>query len=461
MLDASATLPQELVAAAVRPAVVSIIGLGYVGAVSAACLASLRHDVIGVDRDAAKVAAIRSGHAPIVEHELDNLIASAAFEGRLQARTDLHSAVLDSDISFVCVGTPSLPDGEADLSALRAVAAAVGAALRGHAAFHVVVVRSTVPAWTTRRVVLPILEEASGRRCGEDFGLCFQPEFLREGVAIADFFNPPQTVIGTLDARSGNIVAGLYASVDAPLVCTSLETAEMLKCVDNTWHALKVVFANEVGRICQRLGADSLEVMDIFVHDTKLNISPYYLRPGFAFGGSCLPKDVRAMCSIARAGGVGTPLLDSILPSNGEQISHALGLIERAGARRVGVIGLTFKTGTDDLRESPQLELVARLLEAGIELRLHDRNITASGIGQAKSHAAPARDGLRRLWAALPDLLHDDVSAMIDWADIVVVAHATAENAALMRQAGDKMLLDLAQLPADLRERPGYLGVCW
>jgi GDP-mannose 6-dehydrogenase len=444
-----------------QPTVLSIIGLGYVGAVSAACYASMRYRVIGVDLDNAKVAAITAGRAPIVETGLNDLIARGAVEGRLGACTSVRDAVLTSQISFICVGTPSLASGEADLSALRAVARDVGQALREKNDYHLVVVRSTVPAGTTGTVVRPILESESGRRCGIDFGLCFQPEFLREGVAVNDFFSPPKTVIGATDERSGKMLAALYAGIDAPLILTSIDSAEMLKHVDNTWHALKVAFANEVGRICQRLGADSEEVMGIFVRDTKLNLSPYYLRPGFAFGGSCLPKDVRSMCSIARSRGVEAPLLHSILPSNDVHIRHALALIDGSGAKRIGMLGVTFKTGTDDLRESPQLELVARLLDAEVELRLHDRHITPAGISLAKAHSAASSAETRAALTALPDLLFPTAQDVVDWADIVVVAHATGESAQALRASIVKPVLDLARLPTDLRARPGYVGVCW
>jgi GDP-mannose 6-dehydrogenase len=439
----------------------SIIGLGYVGVVSAACFASMRYRVIGVDIDEEKVAAITDGRAPIVETGLTELIASAAVDGRLGACTGVRDAVLASDVSFICVGTPSLRSGEADLSPLRKVGRDVGQALREKNDHHLVVVRSTVPAGTTRTIVQPILEHESGRRCGVDFGLCFQPEFLREGVAIADFFSPPKTVIGAVDERSGKALAALYAGIDAPLIFTSLESAEMLKCVDNTWHALKVAFANEVGRLCQRVGADSQEVMGIFVRDTKLNLSPYYLRPGFAFGGSCLPKDVRSMCSMAHKYQIDAPLMESILPSNAVQIRHALTLVENSGARRVGFLGVTFKIGTDDLRESPQLTLVAQLLNTDVELRLHDRHVTPAGIALAKAHSSASSVETRLALRALPNLLLPTPHEVIDWADIVIVAHDTNEYADALREADAKPVLDLARLPTDLRERPGYVGVCW
>lgn len=438
----------------------SIIGLGYVGAVSAACFASMRYRVIGVDIDEEKVAAITDGRAPIVETGLAELIASGAVGGRLTACTSVRDAVLASDVSFICVGTPSLASGDADLCHLRRVGRDVGQALREKNDHHLVVVRSTVPAGTTRTIIQPILEQESGRRCGVDFGLCFQPEFLREGVAIADFFSPPKTVIGAVDEGSGKALAALYAGIDAPLIVTSLEVAEMLKCVDNTWHALKVAFANEVGRLCQRVGADSQEVMAIFVRDTKLNLSPYYLRPGFAFGGSCLPKDVRSMCSMAHKYQIETPLMESILPSNAVQIRHALKLVKNSSARRVGFLGVTFKVGTDDLRESPQVALVSQLLNYA-ELRLHDRHVTPAGIALASAHSAASSAETRLALSALPDLLFSTPQEVIDWADIVIVAHDTGEYADALREADVKPVLDLARLPTDLRERPGYAGVCW
>jgi len=439
----------------------AIIGLGYVGAVSAACLASRRYRVIGVDRDAEKVNAMNAGHSPILETGLEELIGRAASAGWLRACAALRPAIGASDISFICVGTPSLASGEVDLSALRGVAHELGQALRESRGYHLVVVRSTVPPGTTRNLVMPILERESGRVCGTDFGLCFQPEFLREGLAITDFFAPPKTVIGGIDARSTETLAALYVGLDAPMLRTSLEVAETVKYVDNTWHALKVTFANEIGRICLCLEVDGQEVMGIFVRDTKLNLSPAYLRPGFAFGGSCLPKDVRSLCSIASSYQIKVPLLQSILPSNEMQIRHALRLIERSGARRIGFLGVTFKTGTDDLRESPQIELIARLLDTDAELRLHDPYVTAAGLALAKAHAAAASAQTRQALAVLPGLFVPTARDVTAWADIVVVAHDTADCADALRAHADKPVLDLARLPAEARQRPGYVGVCW
>jgi GDP-mannose 6-dehydrogenase len=327
-----------------------------------------------------------------------------------------------------------------------------------------VVIRSTVPAGTTRNVVLPLLEAESGLLCGRDFGLCFQPEFLREGVAIEDFFDPPKTVIGGYDDRSADTLAGLYDQIGGPLIRTSLEAAEMVKQVDNAWHAVKVAFANEVGRLCQGLGTDSHEVMGIFVRDTKLNISPNYLSPGFAFGGSCLPKDVRSICAVASENGIEVPLMRSILPSNDAQIGHALELIEGVCANRIGVLGVTFKTGTDDLRESPQVDLIGRILSGSdrAEVRVWDPNVTEQGLALAASHSSAASPGTRSALRMLPSLLVAVAEDLVRWADLIVVGHGTAENADLLRRAGKgKVVLDLARLPPDLRAEHGYIGVCW
>ena len=440
----------------------SVIGLGYVGAVSAACFARLSTQVVGVDLDVRKVACIASGKAPLVEADLDATIARGVEAQLLGATTSIDAAVAVTDITFVCVGTPSREDGSVDLAALKAVAAEIGRAIARKGDYHLVVIRSTVPVGTTRGVVLPILESESGRACGSEFGLCFHPEFLREGVAIADFFAPPKTVIGAFDTRSGNLLSSLYESIDAPLIETSIEAAEMVKVVDNTWHAVKVSFANEVGKICQAVRVDSHEVMGIFVRDTKLNLSPYYMRPGFAFGGSCLPKDVRAISSLASLRGIEVPLIDSILRSNGTQIAHALDLVLRSRAGRIGFLGLTFKAGTDDMRESPQVDLIGRLLERGIDVRAHDRNVTPGSLRLAAAHAKTANAHTQGALDRLPGLLEPDAAQLVDWAELVVVCHNTTEFSALVAAAGDgTRVLDLVRLPQPGRPRRDYAGICW
>lgn len=457
-------LQQVLRSENARPSI-AIVGLGYVGAVSAACLARMGCLVIGVDVNPDKVSAIQSGRAPLLEAGLPSLVLEGIKSGRLSASADLATAVAASDITFISVGTPSLASGAADLSALKSVAHAIGEALaRKGADYHLVTVRSTVPATTTRNIILPILEASSGLRCGESFGLCFQPEFLREGVAIEDFFDPPKTVIGGIDARSMETLAAVYEQIEAPLIRTSLEAAEMVKQVDNAWHALKIAFANEVGRLSQSLQADSHEIMSIFCRDTKLNISQTYLRPGFAFGGSCLPKDLRAICNIAQQNRIELPLMRSILASNDAQIGHALELVRKTRLRRIAWLGATFKPDTDDLRESPHLDLIGRVLSSPeiAEVRVFDPNVTAEGLRLARAHSHASSHAMDLALRLLPSLLMDDVEELLDWASIVIVAHGTLETAeALRRCTKPKVVLDLALLPQDLRAEPGYQGVCW
>lgn len=441
---------------------ISVVGLGYVGAVSVACYAQLGHRVVGIDLDLAKVEQIGAGISPIVEASLGDTLSDGVSTGLITAGTDVVDGVLGSDITFVCVGTPSRSDGTVDLSALKAVAAQIGSALALKSDYHLVVVRSTVMTNTTRQVVLPEIERVSGKRVGADFGLCFHPEFLREGVAIADFYAPPKTVIGEYDEKSGAMLAEIYRIIDAPLVRTSIEAAEMVKYVDNTWHAVKVAYANEIGKICQSLDVDSHQVMDIFVQDLKLNLSPYYLKPGFAFGGSCLPKDVRAITGLAHGNGVDVPLIDSLMRSNDAHVDHAFRLITERGAERVGILGVTFKDGTDDLRESPQIDLLGRLIEFGHKVLVHDRNVNTAGIRLAGGYLKAATASTRIALQALPDLLTDTSDDLVAACDVIVVSHATpAFITALRKRLPGTTVIDLVRLPAELRAEPGYQGVCW
>ena len=342
--------PQGQIAA--RPSV-SVIGLGYVGAVSTACLAGLGHRVVGVDLDPVKIGAIAAGRSPIHEKGLSALLASGVGDGLVTATDDLAAAVADTDITFVSVGTPTAKDGGCDDRFIRAAARSIGEGLARKGAFHIVVMRCSIPPGTTMSVMVPEIEAASGLTAGRDFGVCFNPEFLREGVAVDDFHNPPKTVIGATDDATAEMMCRLYADVDDDPIVTSIEVAEMVKYADNVWHATKVTFANEVGRLCKPLDVDSHQVMDIFVRDTKLNLSSYYLRPGFAYGGSCLPKEVRAVGHIAGRLGVDLPLVNALEQSNTTQIAEAVEMVEATGAKTVAVLGLAFKPGTDDLRESP------------------------------------------------------------------------------------------------------------
>jgi GDP-mannose 6-dehydrogenase len=356
---------------------ISVIGLGYVGAVSCGCLTALGHRIVGVDLDPRKTAAIAEGRSPIHEDRLDDLLSAGIAEGRLAVTGDTVAAVLDTNVTFVSVGTPSREDGTCDTTSVIAVAEAIGRALALKDGYHAVVLRCSIPPGTTAGPFLQALERASGKRAGTDFGLAFCPEFMREGVAVEDFREPAKTVIGASDDRVRDILARIFAPVDPNPVFTSIETAELVKYVDNVWHALKVCFGNEVGRLASALRVDGGEVMDVFCKDVKLNISPTYLRPGFAYGGSCLPKEVRSVMGLAKGAGLDLPLIGNIAASNERHIDDAVERVVATGARSVGVLGLTFKPGTDDLRESPTLALIDRLRARGIRIVAHDPIICA------------------------------------------------------------------------------------
>ncbi len=441
---------------------ISVIGLGYVGAVSAACFSKLGHRVVGVDLDTRKTDAINAGKGPLLEHDLDDYISEGVQEGRINAVNSSLGAVMATDMTLVCVGTPSEADGSVNLKALLGAARDIGMAIKAKKQWHLVVIRSTIPAGTTRKMVLPELERASGKKAGRDFGLCFHPEFLREGVAIADFFAPPKTVVGAYDKRSGEALCALYNSIEAPLIVTTMEAAEMVKYVDNTWHAVKVAFGNEVGRVAQVLGIDSHEVMNIFCQDKKLNISSYYLKPGFAFGGSCLPKDLRGMTGLARKNGIELPMIGSVLASNDWHLDHSFNLVKATGAKVIGMLGVTFKSGTDDLRESPQLELLGRLVAAGHTVKVYDPNVTAAGIELAMAYMKTASESTRAAVQALPEALCISAKALVSECDAVVVAHNTAEFRVALETADRQLpIIDLVRLPEQVRSRNNYQGICW
>ncbi len=435
---------------------ISVFGLGYVGVVSAACLARNGHDVVGVDTNPTKVTLVNDGASPIVEKGLDGLLKAAVSEGRLRATTDAAEAVMSTDMSLVCVGTPGNGNGSLNLSFVERVCRDIGSALARVDGWHLVTVRSTMLPGSMTNLVIPTLERASGKRAGVDFGVCFNPEFLREGSAVHDFDDPPKTVIGELDTRSGDVLASLYEHLPAPLFRTDIGTAEMVKYVDNAWHALKVVFANEIGNICKTAGVDSHAVMDIFCRDTKLNLSPCYLKPGFAFGGSCLPKDVRALTHYARSNDVDTPVLSSILSSNELQVRRAFDLLKAYGRRRVGVLGMSFKAGTDDLRESPLVGLIELLIGKGYELSIYDRNVSLAKLIGAN------RDYILEHIPHIERLMVDDPCRLLERSDIVVVGTAEPEFSSILRNVPrDTVILDLVRVDNALRERPAYQGICW
>lgn len=437
---------------------IAVFGLGYVGAVSVACLARDGHDVIGVDPNPIKVDFLRQGKSPIVEPGLDALIASAVASGRLVAGSDHAAAVAHADLLMICVGTPGRPNGSLDLTYVRRIAQQIGEQLANCSTYKVVVIRSTLLPGSMEEVVLPLLERVSGKRPGADFGVCINPEFLREGTAIPDYDHPPKTIIGAFDERAAELVRQLYANLDAPLILTDLRTAEMAKYVDNSWHALKVTFANEIGRLCKAMAVDSRAVMQLFCLDTKLNISTAYLRPGFAFGGSCLPKDVRALTYQGRLLDVDTPVLGAVLNSNQAHIAHALSMIRATGKRRVGLLGLSFKEGTDDLRESPLVTLAEQLIGKGYELTIYDRNVRlASLMGANREYILTHIPHIGRLMVDHPEQL-------CDHAEVIVVAVADAEcNALLQRVVPPKIVIDLvaAVKTAPLKPPEGYEGIAW
>jgi GDP-mannose 6-dehydrogenase len=434
---------------------ISIMGLGYVGAVSAGCLAEEGHEVVGVDPQRSKVDLINSGASPIIERDIGDMIAKAVAEGRLRATTDVDEAVRHTDLSLVCVGTPSLGNGHIDLRFVKRVCEQIGEALREHHG-HTVVVRSTMLPGSMRNVVIPALEGASGLKAGEDFGVCLNPEFLREGTAVHDYFHPPKTVVGELDRASGDVVTMLYGHMPCPLIRTDYETAEMVKYADNTWHALKVSFANEIGNICKGLGLDSHKLMDIFCQDTKLNLSPYYLKPGFAFGGSCLPKDVRALAYKAKTLDVSVPIINAILPSNQEQIERGIRAVIEKGSKKVGILGFSFKAGTDDLRESPMVELVERLIGKGYDLRVYDSNVRMASLHGAN------REYILDHIPHISRLMVDSMQAVLDHAGTIVIGNGADEfrEAPRLLSPGQS-IVDLVRI-ADTPSVEGvYDGICW
>jgi GDP-mannose 6-dehydrogenase len=436
---------------------VSVFGLGYVGSVSAASFAADGHTVVGVDVNPDKVASLNEGRSPIVEKGLDELIRENVANGRLRATTSTAEAVEATDLSLICVGTPSRKNGSLDLTYLERVAEQIGEALRTKNGHHVVCVRSTVLPGTTHDVVVPALERTSGKNYGTGFGVTVNPEFLREGTAIHDFRNPPLTLVGHNYASDAEPTQALYANVRAPMVATTIRTAEMIKYASNTWHALKVTFANEIGNLCKRLEIDSHEVMDIFCRDEKLNLSSYYLKPGFAFGGSCLPKDVRAMQYRAKEVDLAMPVIESILASNQLQIRHALDEIVETGQKRVGLLGFSFKAGTDDLRESPIVILAEALLGKGYQLCIYDRNVSVARLVGAN------KDYINKQIPHLSSLLCDTIQDVIDKSDVIVIGNQSPEFAEAVRSArADQIVVDLVRLPLDpslLRAR--YRGLCW
>ncbi len=435
---------------------ISIFGMGYVGTVSAGCLAQNGHEVIGVDPVRTKVDLINAGQSPIIEAEIGKIIAEAVRSGRLRATDNQDEAINQTELSFVCVGTPSQANGNLDLTYIRRVCELIGRTLKNKTARHTVVIRSTVLPGTMRDIVIPTLEENSGKKAGIEFGVCNNPEFLREGSAVMDFNFPPKTVIGQFDRESGELLATLYAKLDAPFVRTDLETAEMVKYVDNSWHALKIGFANEIGNLCKSFGIDAHAVMKIFCQDKKLNISPAYLMPGFAFGGSCLPKDLRALAYRAKTNDLQLPILSAILPSNELQVSKGLRLITEKGHRRIGVLGFSFKSGTDDLRESPMIEVIEHLIGKGYDLRIFDRNVNLASLVGAN------RDFILNRIPHISRLMVNGIDAVLNHAETVVIGNKDPEFEGVVERLHDgQNLVDFVRITNRRSENGKYDGICW
>lgn len=436
---------------------ISIFGLGYVGAVSLACLARDGHEVVGVDLDPHKLEMIRAGRSPIVEEGIQELTRAVVASGRVRVTDDPEAAVCGTDLSFVCVGTPSSPNGGQDLAAVERVIAAIGSALGAKGSRHTVVLRSTVQPGTLERVVRPLLEERSGRRSDDQFALCFQPEFLREGTSIKDYDNPPITLVGARDPAAAACLEEVFGHLPCEFVVTSVGVAELMKYACNAFHAVKITFANEIGRAAQALGVDGREVMELVCRDKRLNISAAYLRPGFAFGGSCLPKDLRALNYLARNHDLTLPMLGGVLGSNRAHIDHALAMVLTPGVRRVAMLGLSFKPGTDDLRESPLVAVAERLLGKGIKLRIYDPEVNLSRLlGANKRFIEETIPHLENL------MVRDPADALAD-AQVALVGLSTPEIVTALGSHGQAALVvvDLAGVPREAVRCTHYHGICW
>ncbi|HXG66242.1 MAG TPA: nucleotide sugar dehydrogenase [Blastocatellia bacterium] len=434
----------------------SVFGLGYVGCISAACFAEDGNEVIGVDVNPLKVEIINGGRSPIVEPGAEELIGRAVKAERLRATTAAAAAVAESDISLVCVGTPSNHNGSLDLTYVKRVCQQIGQALETKRRYHLVALRSTMLPGTVEETVVPILEVYSGKRAGRDFGVAVNPEFLREGTSIHDFRNPPFTLIGANDEDAVGLMRRLYAHISAPTITVGIKEAEMVKYACNSFHALKVTFANEIGNICKALGVDSHQVMEAFCKDTKLNLSPYYLKPGFAFGGSCLPKDLRALTHKAKDLDVETPLLNSVLTSNRQQIERAVDMVLQTGRKNVGVLGLSFKAGTDDLRESPMVTLIETLIGKGLKLAIYDRDVELARLFGAN------KDYIEREIPHISSLMRSELDEVIDLSEVLIIGKKDEEFGRLSEKLNNgRVIIDLVRQIDVSDSGKNYQGMCW
>jgi GDP-mannose 6-dehydrogenase len=434
----------------------SVFGLGYVGCVSAACFANEGHEVIGVDVNPVKVEIINSGRSPIVEPGIEELINAAVKGNRLRATGDASEAIANSDVSLVCIGTPGNHNGSLDLSHIKGACRQIGEALAQASRFHVVVMRSTMLPGTIEQTVVPTLEVYSGKRAGRDFGVAINPEFLREGTSIQDFDNPPFTLIGADDEDTSGPLRQLYHRIEAPVIVTRVKEAEMVKYACNAFHALKVTFANEIGSISKALGVDSHKVMDVFCKDAKLNLSPYYLKPGFAFGGSCLPKDLRAITYKAKELDVEVPMLNSILASNRRQVERAVDTVLQTGRKAIGVLGLSFKSGTDDLRESPMVMLIETLIGKGLKLAIYDRDVELARLFGAN------KEYIEREIPHISSLMRPGLDEVIDASEVIIIGKREDEFRVLSDKIHDgRVIIDLVRLFDVEDNRKQYQGICW
>ena len=432
---------------------VTIFGMGYVGCVTAACFSNLGHDVTGVDVDPNKVDMINRSQSPIIEPGLTEIINSGVTSGKLRASTDPKEL---GDVVIVCVGTPSNDNGSLGLKHLLRVVETIGEKLKGSNEYHVITIRSTVLPGTVEGMVIPILEERSSKKAGQDFGVCMNPEFMRETTAIEDFHKPPFTIIGQQDQRSGDIVAKLYDTIKAPMERPSIAVAEMVKYACNAFHATKVCFGNEIGNLCKSMGIDSHRVMEIFCKDTRLNLSPYYLKPGFAFGGSCLPKDLRAITYQAKRNDVEVPLLSSLMPSNERQIQHAYRLVRNSGRTKIGVLGLSFKAGTDDVRESPIVILIEMLIGKGYGVTIYDEEVSL-----AKLYGANKRY-LEETIPHITSLMESSVPKVLAKSELIIVSKKTDQfKREIEETAKDLFVIDLVRIWEDYKGRSHYEGISW
>lgn len=435
----------------------SIFGLGYVGTVTAACFARNGHDVIGVDINPLKVALVNDGKSPIIEEAIGEMVMEQGRAGRLRATENVQEAIRQTDISLICVGTPSNGNGSLSLHSVLEVCRSIAQALRYKKDYHTIVLRSTVLPGTVKRQILPLLEKESGKKLCAGFGLCVNPEFMREGSSVWDFYSPPFTLIGARDRATAEKIQILYEGVEAPLYLTSIEVAETLKYASNIFHALKIAFANEIGVFCQALEINSHEVMEIFAKDTKLNISPAYLRPGFAFGGSCLPKDLRAVLYQVKMHDLHLPLLEAIFPSNALHVQRAVDLIIAQHKKKIGILGLSFKARTDDLRESPLVWLTETLLGKGYDIRIYDRDVSLARLTGANKEYI--EKGIPHLSA----LLRKSLDEVVQFAEVLVIGNQNPEFAKILeKRHPEQIVIDLVRvLPNHESLPPHYKGICW